>query len=129
MSRVEDDFQGSSCCGTVETNLTSNHEVAGLIPGLTGIPRRGEPWCRLQTRLGSDLLLPLLWHSPVATALIRPLAWEPPYARALPSKKTKRQKDRKKKKKKKEKEMTFSINPFNTVLKLIKLCIISQLNY
>ena len=26
--------QGSSCCGTVETNLTRNHEVASLIPGL-----------------------------------------------------------------------------------------------
>ena len=25
----------SSHCGTVETNLTSNHEVAGSIPGLT----------------------------------------------------------------------------------------------
>ena len=25
---------GSSCCGTVKTNLTRNHEVAGSIPGL-----------------------------------------------------------------------------------------------
>ena len=25
----------SSCCGVVETNLTSTHEDAGLIPGLT----------------------------------------------------------------------------------------------
>ena len=25
----------SSCCDSVETNLTSNHEVAGSIPGLT----------------------------------------------------------------------------------------------
>ena len=24
----------SSCCGTVETNLTRNHEVAGVIPDL-----------------------------------------------------------------------------------------------
>ena len=24
-----------SCCGTVETNSTRNHEVAGSIPGLT----------------------------------------------------------------------------------------------
>ena len=24
----------SSCCGTVETNLTRNHEAAGLVPGL-----------------------------------------------------------------------------------------------
>ena len=26
---------GSSCCGSVITNLTSNHEDPGLIPGLT----------------------------------------------------------------------------------------------
>ena len=26
---------GSSCCGTVETNLTSIHEDVGSIPGLT----------------------------------------------------------------------------------------------
>ena len=26
---------GSSRCGTVETNLTGNHEVAGSIPGLS----------------------------------------------------------------------------------------------
>ena len=26
---------GSSCCGAVETNLTSNCNNAGLIPGLT----------------------------------------------------------------------------------------------
>ena len=24
----------SACCGTVETNLTGNHEVVGSIPGL-----------------------------------------------------------------------------------------------
>ena len=24
----------SSCCGAAETNMTRNHEVAGLIPGL-----------------------------------------------------------------------------------------------
>ena len=28
-------FSGSSHCGAVETNPTSNHEVAGSIPGLT----------------------------------------------------------------------------------------------
>ena len=26
--------RGSSCCGSAETNLTSIHEDAGLIPGL-----------------------------------------------------------------------------------------------
>ena len=38
----------------------------------------------------------LLWHRPVATALIRPLAWEPPYAEGAA---LKRQKAKKKKEK------------------------------
>ena len=29
---------GSSSCGTAKTNLTRNHEVAALIPGIPGIP-------------------------------------------------------------------------------------------
>ena len=72
----------SSRCGSVEMNLTSSHEDAGLIPVLdqqikdlalpqtvvqvadtAQIPRCCELWCRL-----------------VATAQIHPLAWEPPYA-------------------------------------------------
>ena len=28
-------FGGSSCCGTAEMNLIGDHEIAGLIPGLT----------------------------------------------------------------------------------------------
>ena len=32
---AKDTGRGTSPCGSVETNLTSNHEVAGLIPGLT----------------------------------------------------------------------------------------------
>ena len=35
MSLIERESEGSSYCGTVETNLTRNLEVAGLIPGLT----------------------------------------------------------------------------------------------
>ena len=27
-------YAGNSCCGSLETNLTSIHEDAGLIPGL-----------------------------------------------------------------------------------------------
>ena len=53
---------GSSHCGTVEMNLTSNHEVSGSIPGLA--------------QRVKDLAL--LW--PAAIAPIQPLAWEPPYA-------------------------------------------------
>ena len=47
------------------TNLTGNHEVEGLIPGLA-------QWVK-------DLALLWLWHRPEAVAPIRPLAWEPPY--------------------------------------------------
>ena len=73
----------SSHHGAVEMNLTSNHEVAGSIPGLTQCVK--------------DLALLWLWHRPAATALTRPLAWEPPYALgvALKRKKTKKRKERK----------------------------------
>ena len=47
-------------------NLTRNHEVAGLIPGL-------DWWVQ-------DLALLWLWYRLAAAAPIRPLAWEPPYA-------------------------------------------------
>ena len=50
----------------METNPTSNHEVAGLIPGL-------NQWVK-------DLMLLWLWHRAAAVAPIRPLAWEPSYA-------------------------------------------------
>ena len=32
---IKIDFLGSSCCGSVEMNLTGNYEDAGSIPGLT----------------------------------------------------------------------------------------------
>jgi len=56
----------SSHHSSAERNLTSIHENAGLIPGLTqGV---------------KDLVLLWLWCSPATTASIQPLAWEPPYA-------------------------------------------------
>ena len=52
-----------------------------------------ELWCRLQTRLGSDVAVTVV-HRPMATVLIPPLAWEPPYTMGatLKSKKNKKQK-------------------------------------
>ena len=44
----------SSHRGAVETNLTRNYEVVGSINGLR-IRHCCEPWCRLQTWLGSDI--------------------------------------------------------------------------
>ena len=76
---------GSSHRGAAEMNLTRNHEVAYLIPGLT-------QWVK-------DLALLWLWCKPAATARTRPVAWEPPYATVAA---LKRQKTKKKKKKKKE---------------------------
>ena len=66
---------GSSLCGSAETNPTSNHEDAGLIPGLVlGIQRATH---------GLDPALLWLWLWPTAVAPIGPLAWEPPYAKGL----------------------------------------------
>jgi len=66
-------------CGSAETNVTSNYEVAGSIPGLA-------QWVK-------DLTLLWMWRRPAAVAPIRPLAWEPPYAvdTALKSKKKKKE--------------------------------------
>ena len=52
---------------TAETNLTSVHEDAILIPGLTQCFR--------------DLALLILWGRSAAVAPIQPLAWERPYAK------------------------------------------------
>ena len=62
--------------------MTSNHEVAGLNPGLA-------QWvkdlvfamsCFIGRRCGSDPELLWLWSRLAAVAPIKPLAREPPYA-------------------------------------------------
>ena len=60
------DLGGSSHCGTVERNLTSNHDGVGSITGLA-------LWIKNPALLW-------LWHRPAAVAPISSLAWEPPYA-------------------------------------------------
>ena len=83
----------SSHCGAAETNLTGNHEVVGLIPGLAQVGRGSGVTmsCGVGCRLGCDLALLWLWWRPAAVALIPPLAWESLYAAgaALKSKKIK----------------------------------------
>ena len=67
----------SSRHGTVEMNLTRNHEVAGSIPDL-GQQIKDLAACGIGCRCSSDPVL--LWYRPAAVVLIQPLAWEPPYA-------------------------------------------------
>ena len=91
-------------------NLTSIHEDAGAITGLSGsgIRHCSELWCRSWCRSGSDPALVWLWHRPAAAALIRPLAWEPPYAVGVALKKAK-----KKEKRKIQVDTVAAISPMN----------------
>ena len=61
--------------GAVATNLTRNHEIGGLIPGLA-------QWVK-------DLVLLWLWCRLAAVAPIGPLFWEPPCATGVALKKKK----------------------------------------
>ena len=72
-------------------NLTRNHDIAGLIPGLAQWVKESDVAmsCGVGHRGGLDLMW--LWR-PAAVALIRPLARESPHAVgvALKSKKKKK---------------------------------------
>ena len=69
----------SSHGGAEEMNVTRNHEIGGLFPGLA--------------QRVKDLVLLWLWHRLAVVAPIQPLAWEPPCAAgaALNSKKNPKQ--------------------------------------
>ena len=73
---------GSSCCGSLVTKLTSIHKDMGLVPG-------PAQWAK-------DPSLQWLWCRPAATSPIWPLAWEPPYAVGTALKMTQKKKERKK---------------------------------
>ena len=86
---------GNSHHGSVEMNLTSNHEDAGSNPGLAQLRIRCCLSCGVGCRCCSHLVLLWMWCRPAAIAQIQPLPWKPPSATGSTLKK-----DKKKKKKK-----------------------------
>ena len=95
-----------------ETNPTSNHEIAGLIPGLAQWVK-DLTWCRLQLwlRSGSELMSLWLWCRLAAAAPIQPLAWELPYATQVVLKRRKKEerKEGRKEERKEGKEPAISM--------------------
>ena len=84
----------SSCCGSVEVNLTSNYEDTGLIPDLAEwIKVPALPWAVVYVTDSAQIWFLWLWCRPAVMAPIWTLAWELPYATCVA---LKRQKEKKK---------------------------------
>ena len=84
----------SSCCGPVEMNPTSNHEVVGLTPGLPQWVKDltlRELRRRLQTRLGSGVAVAVVQAGSSSSDLIPSLGTSI-YSRCSPKKQTNKQK-------------------------------------
>ena len=68
-------------------NPARNHEVAGLIPGLSQwvkyLAGKYTMSYGIGRRLGLDVMLLWLWYRPAAVALIGLIAWEPSYAAGI----------------------------------------------
>ena len=90
--------EGVPIWGTVETNWTRNHEVVGLIPGLTHwVKDPALPLsCGVGCRYGSDPALLWLWCSPAAAALIRSPSLGTSTCHRWGTKKAKKNKNKKK---------------------------------
>ena len=97
--KVRINYNQSFHCGAAEMNPPRNHEIAGLIPGLTLVGCCHELWCRLQTWLRSHVAMA------VAEASSYSSAWTPSLGTSIyhgcsPKKKKKKRQVKEKKRKK-----------------------------
>ena len=74
-------------------NPTGNHDVVGLIPGLTQWVKNLVLLCAVVWVADAAWL----WRRPAAVAPVGPLAWEPPYAVGAAIKRQKKKQNKQKK--------------------------------